>query len=512
MGETSDSVLAAINTGAFILCVGFLAYVLLIVVPFLRRRRAVDGDSRDFAWHFLVPCLNEETVIEGTVTRLLSDFPEVEVWCVDDASSDRTPGLLAGLAAAEPRVHIVTRRLPHAREGKGAALNAGWRAIDAWQPAGTDRDRVIVGVLDADGWLSPGSLDTIVGPASFGDESVGAVQVQVRMIDHVDHDRDARHALGDAPSRTSRALVRLQDVEFASVIGAMQTLRRHIGSVGMGGNGQFTRLSILNRVADGHGSPWHGALLEDLELGLHVLLAGSRTEYCHDAWVAQQALPTVSQLIRQRSRWAQGSMQCFRYLVPVLRSPLIPTAAAIEIAHFLLLPWLQLVGSLLYLTCGVLMVRFALTLPGGPISWFANGAWGLVPLFVCFGLGPLMLWGPLYRARTDKKLGFGRSLLIGVANWPYTYVHQVAVWWAFVRVLRNRADWKKSDRRPVMPTLDALQADRHDERRRSDHARGQFRPRGARRAGRLAAGRFHIRTPVSIHEPRRTSDATQVHT
>src|SRR5262249_22574946 len=155
-------------------------------------------------------------------------------------------------------------------------------------------------------------LDVIAGPSCFGDAAVGAVQVQVRVV-HRGH--------GARRSSLSRLLVRLQDMEFSGVIAAMQTFRRHLGSVGMGGNGQFTRLSVLDRIASEHGTPWHGALLEDFELGVHVLLAGFRTEYCHDTWVAQEGLPTLRSLVRQRSRWAQGSMQCFRYLWPVLRSP-----------------------------------------------------------------------------------------------------------------------------------------------------------------------------------------------
>ena len=178
----------------------------------------------------------------------------------------------------------------------------------------------------------------VAGTPYFGDGRVGAVQVQVRVA-------GASARAGGEPTRFSRLLVRLQDMEFTSVIAAMQTLRRHLGSVGMGGNGQFTRLAVLDRIAAEHGTPWHGALLEDFELGLHVLLGGSRTEYCHDTWVVQEGLPSLRLLIRQRSRWAQGSMQCIRYLGAVLRSPRISTGAALEIAYFLFMPWLQLVGG-----------------------------------------------------------------------------------------------------------------------------------------------------------------------
>ncbi|SRR5581483_7840371 len=442
MADTHSMLLAAVNTAAFLLCVSFIAYVLLIIVPFVRRRPAPRGDASSLSWHVIIPCLNEQAVIEHTVVRLVTTYPQLHVWCVDDASSDETPEIVDRLAKRYERVHAVARELPRAQRGKGAALNAAWHAISGAQPQSVDRHRVIVGVVDADGRLGPDCLEILAGPDAFANDAVGAVQIQVRMSECVHR--------GDPPERTSsrmsRLLVRLQDVEFSSVIAAIQVLRHHIGSVGMGGNGQFTRLSVLDGIADEHGTPWHGSLLEDLELGLHVLLAGSRTEYVHDAWVAQQALPSVRQLVRQRSRWAQGSMQCLRYLWPVLRSPSISTAGAIEISYFLLLPWLQIAGSVVYAACAVIMVWYVVTLPGGLAAWFTSGAWGVAPLFVCFGLAPLAIWGPLYRRRAATDIRRRHAVALGLANWPYSYVHYAAVWWAFARLVRHRNDWKKTTR------------------------------------------------------------------
>ncbi len=145
-------------------------------------------------------------------------------------------------------------------------------------------------MLDADGRLDPMAAEVISGPSGFGDEEVGAVQVQVRMINR---GLEGRVDAGDpAPrGRLARTLVVLQDLEFRAVIAAMQGLRRNIGSVGMGGNGQFTRLRVLDAIAEEHGTPWHGALLEDFELGLHMLLAGWRNQYLDSTWVAQEACP-----------------------------------------------------------------------------------------------------------------------------------------------------------------------------------------------------------------------------
>jgi cellulose synthase/poly-beta-1,6-N-acetylglucosamine synthase-like glycosyltransferase len=444
-------VLDGINAAAFFLVVSYLAYVVLIVVPLVRRRPADSGDGSAFDWHFLIPCLDEEAVVGETVRRLVAQFPEAGVWCVDDGSQDSTPLVLSGLAAEFDQVHVVTRRHPDAQTGKGAALNAGWRAITAALPADADPERVVVSVVDADGHLDPHCLAMVAGPSLLGDASVGAVQIKVRVVD--------RSAPGEARSdRLRRLLVRLQDVEFTGVIAAQQTLRRHLGSVGMGGNGQFTRLSVLNKIAEGYGTPWHGSLLEDFELGLHVLLIGHRTQYCHDTWVEQEGLTSFWGLVRQRSRWAQGNMQCWRYLVPVLRSRRISTPGALEISYFLVLPWVQIVGSVLYLVVFGLFAYYAVSTPGGPLAWLAGGAWGIVPLLVLFGIGPLAVWGPVYRSCTDRSMGRARSLAIGLANWPYTTIHYLATWWAFSRVVRSRHDWKKTQRAAPLPVALPLQA------------------------------------------------------
>jgi cellulose synthase/poly-beta-1,6-N-acetylglucosamine synthase-like glycosyltransferase len=437
MGSFHDLLMAGANDGAFLLCVFFIGYVVLIVVPFLRRKPAPSGDGRAFLWHFIVPCLDEEAVIATTVQRLVRDFPGCHVWCVDDGSTDGTAAVLAQLRAGCDKVHVVTRRSPDARQGKGQALNAGWRELRRWRPLEIDPSEMIVGVVDADGHLDPNCLDVISGPAFFGDPRVGAVQIQVRVLDI---------SAGAPTNRLSRLLVRLQDVEFAGVIAAMQSLRRHLGSVGMGGNGQFTRLSVLETITVEHGTPWHGALLEDFELGLHVLLVGSRTEYCHDTWVAQEGLPTLRGLVRQRSRWAQGSMQCSRYFRQILRSPHINNAGALEIGYFLLLPWLQLIGGLVYAFSAAVLVWYATTTTGGPGTWISTEGWGLLPLFLLFGLAPLVVWGPVYRATAERDMSLGRSIALGFANWPYSYVHHVATWVAFVRVLRSRDDWLKTAR------------------------------------------------------------------
>jgi cellulose synthase/poly-beta-1,6-N-acetylglucosamine synthase-like glycosyltransferase len=439
---------AGIDLAALVLCVVFLAYVVTILVPFLRRRPEPPGDPTAFDWHLILPCLDEEVVIARTIARLRADHPLAHLWCVDDDSSDATGAIIAGIAAADDQVHLVSRRPPEARQGKGAALNAAWRRIRAWTAqhgAGRDPAQVVVGVVDADGRLAPDALTAISGPGGFGDPAIGAVQIQVRMMNRGIAGRpDADDPA--AATRLGRLLVTLQDLEFRTVIAAMQDLRHRIGSAGMGGNGQFTRLVTLDRIASENRTPWHGALLEDFELGLHVLFAGWRTRYLDDTWVAQEGLPAAGALVRQRARWSQGGMQCARYFKRVLLARTISTPSALEISYFLLIPWTQLLGTLVYTASACILGAWALGDPRGVGGWFAAGAWGLVPLVALFGLGPLVVWGFVYRLRCEPRLTRRAALGLGLAYWLYTYLMLASVWRGFYRVLRARHGWVKTSR------------------------------------------------------------------
>ena len=173
--------LDVLNLTAFLLCILFCAYVVTILVPFFRARPAGTGDPSRYEWHVIVPCLDEAAVIGATVRRLLADFPTMTVWCVDDGSTDGTGAVLSTLVREDLRVRVIHRQLPLAQQGKGAALNAAWRVINAEIPQRVDRRSVIIAVVDADSQLDRACLDVLTAPEYFGDPTVSAVQIEVRM-------------------------------------------------------------------------------------------------------------------------------------------------------------------------------------------------------------------------------------------------------------------------------------------------------------------------------------------
>ncbi len=152
----------------------FIVYVLSIFIPYLRKKPDRLGDPNDFDYHFFIPCLNEEGVIANTINKLISDFPSRHIWIIDDASDDQTVSIAEMFSRNNSLIHIVKRERPNARKGKGAALNAGYKALEKWLPTTADKQKIIVCVLDADGQLSPNSLEVVSADTVFGDSEVGA--------------------------------------------------------------------------------------------------------------------------------------------------------------------------------------------------------------------------------------------------------------------------------------------------------------------------------------------------
>jgi dolichol-phosphate mannosyltransferase len=72
----------------------------------------------------IVPTYNERENIERLVGAVLAQDPGLEVLVVDDGSPDGTGDLVDGMAAADPRVHVLHRA---GKMGLGTAYVAGFR-------------------------------------------------------------------------------------------------------------------------------------------------------------------------------------------------------------------------------------------------------------------------------------------------------------------------------------------------------------------------------------------------
>ncbi|WP_054056344.1 glycosyltransferase [Alloactinosynnema sp. L-07] len=427
--------------------VAFVTYVALIVVPYLRHQRLPGGDPTKLEWHFFVPCRDEESVIGDTIAYLRETFRDAHVWVIDDDSEDRTAEVVTGLrgprhgGTGDQRLHLVRRRRPFARTGKGDALNSAYQELKRWLGKHADTDRAIIVVVDADGRPAPDCLEVCSAEHLFGDPRVGAVQVDVRMSNR----GTPQSERGYVKRKFGTALVRMQDLEFRSAIAAIQLSRGHTGTISMGGNGQFTRLSALDSIVEGAG-PWRGALLEDFELGVHLLTAGWQTGFTVDTHVDQEALYSLRRFLTQRTRWGQGTMQCARYVRRIWDSRHLSTLGAAEMLYYLAQPWMQLLGTLIYPIPFVLLGIRATQQPTEVWEWFTGGAWLLFATYGSFGLLPFIIWGPIYRKKCEPDKSFFRGLAYGFAYAIYIYTFYITSWRALIRLIRGHNGWTKTRR------------------------------------------------------------------
>jgi cellulose synthase/poly-beta-1,6-N-acetylglucosamine synthase-like glycosyltransferase len=381
---------------------------------------APPDDTDAFTWVFLVPALNEEVTIADSVARLQAlDLRERHIVVIDDGSDDRTPELLAELAA--PGLHVLRRDAPEAREGKAAALNHAWRELGGILP-GTDPERVIVGIVDADGRLAPDAPR--YATASFADPEVGGVQSLVRIYNR------------------SHPLTWLQDVEFGIYGCLYQAGRTGWGTAGMGGNGQFNRLAALNAIADRHG-PWQDRLTEDQDLGLRLIGAGWKGRQELRAVVEQQGLKNLRKLFRQRTRWSQGNLQAMGLIGTVWRAPTGLVRRIEQIAYLLMPFWQTVIGV-------SLIVAVVLWLSGAATIWEGGPLEELV-FFYLLGFGGTLL-GCVARGATQGRGGALRGLLIAQGYAYYSWLLWPVLARSAWRQITERRNWVKTEREPLQPT------------------------------------------------------------
>ena len=376
----------------------------------------------------IVPAHDEEVVIGHTLETLVGlDYPRFCVIVVNDGSSDRT-GERARAFESSGHVLVVDRPPEVAGRGKGAALNEGYRALgellERGDPlvSGWDREEVLVGIVDADGTLEPEALDEVA--RLFADPSVGGVQMGVII-------GNAREGL----------IARCQDLEFVGFTHLAQAARDRIGSVGLGGNGQFTRLRALRELGQ---TPWSDCLTEDLDLGLHLTRRGWKIRFCRTTSVTQLGVSTVPAWLRQRARWAQGHYQCWEHVPRLLTAGHVRLWTRLDLVLYLLfVAFVMLVAANLLIgilgALGLVTVvnEFLAFLPAGPLRNATILAIGIAPVVI-------LMWR--YQQHSPHPLRWWEVPAYGAAFAFYAYLWAIASLLAWMRLVGGRTTWTKTRR------------------------------------------------------------------
>lgn len=344
----------------------------------------------------LVPAHNEEGGIAATLAALRAQLQSGDrLLVVADNCSDRTAQV-----AAEAGAEVTVRHDLH-RRGKGYALDHGLRQLAASPPE-------VVLVVDADCRVLPDALDPLVRRAH-----AERVPVQATYLMH-------------APTGAG---LRLRIAAFAMVV---KNQVRPAGAARWGlpcqlmGTGMAFPWAVLQRVslATGH-------IVEDMQLGTELALAGHAPRFEPHARVDSEFPMSRAGADSQRTRWEHGHLQVILRQSPrlLLAGLMRGDGRAVALAADLLVPPLALL--VMAVVAATALGAFAAALGGGSAAAIA----GLV-LLAALTLSVLLAWARFGRG----CVGFGELL-----SAPIYMLGKLPVYARFL--VARQSEWVRTRRR-----------------------------------------------------------------
>lgn len=354
----------------------------LAVLALFAKRSTPPPPVRDVRFDVVVPAHNEESGVADTVRSLLAaEYPRdrFRVVVVADNCTDRTAAR-AGEAGAR-----VLERSDEQRRGKGHAL------AFAFERLGGEGIADAFVVVDADSLVSPNLLSAFAARIESGAEAL-----------------QARYGVRN---RTASWRTRLLHLAFTLIHDVRSSARERLRlSCGLRGNGMAFSAALLTRVP-------HGAfsIVEDLEYGLQLGLAGCCVRYVPEASVVGDMAVSESASRSQRSRWEGGRLALARRYGPTLlgrafreRDPL-----SLDLGLDLLVP------PLTYLVLGV---AFGLGIAGAGLGLgmgtaVSSALWALAALALA-----------IYVVRGWLEAGLGWRGLADLMHVPLFILWKLTLW------------------------------------------------------------------------------------
>lgn len=280
----------------------------------------------------LVAAKNEEAVIDRLVRALCQqNYPSdrLEVWIIDDDSSDQTPQVLAKLQQEFPQLHTV-RRPPGATGGKSGALNQIFAKTKG----------EIIAVFDADATVAPDLVRQVV--PLFTTEKIGAVQIRKDIVNWADN-----------------FWTRGQKSEMA-LDSYFQQQRIALGGTGeLRGNGQFVRRLALQRCGG-----WNEqTITDDLDLTIRLHLDNWDIGFLLTPAVGEEGVTTMKALWHQRNRWAEGGYQRYLDYWRLLASNQMGWQKTLDLISFMVIQYLLPAAAIPDLLMAVLLGKSPLLAP-----------------------------------------------------------------------------------------------------------------------------------------------------
>ncbi|OUL35970.1 glycosyltransferase [Nostoc sp. 106C] len=226
----------------------------------------------------LVPAKNESAVLADLVHSLFHlNYPSdrLDIWIVDDGSTDETPQILRKLQTQFPALQVHRRE---SQGGKSGALNTVFPFTQG----------EILLICDADALLTANFLRQTL--PLFQKKAIGAVQVRKAIV-----------------NADTNFLTRCQQMEMICD-SFLQTHRIAVGGMTeLRGNGMLVRRELMEKCKG-----WNeDTVTDDLDLCFKLYLVGVEIEFVTVPSIQEEGVTTWRQLWHQHYRWAEGGYQRF---------------------------------------------------------------------------------------------------------------------------------------------------------------------------------------------------------
>ncbi len=376
----------------FVLSTAYLGYLSIF-----SGRLPASRPDRSTTFDILVPAHNEAAGIARTVASLLAmDYPteQFRILVIADNCSDDT-----AMRARDAGATVLERHNQQQR-GKGYALAHGY-AVSLKEGFA----QAIV-VVDADTSVSTNLLTAFSARFATGAEAVQA-------------EHGVRNA--DDSWRT-----RLMVIAYALYHTLRSNARERLQlSCGLRGNGMGFSAALLRRVP-----PRAFSIVEDIEYGVTLGLAGTRVAYVHEAEVRGDMPVSSEASAPQRARWEGGRTALIRQHVGPLCSAARGPRRGIplDLAADLLVPPLTTIT--LWVTVGVVATALLV-------------ARGLVPVITAVPWVAAFVALVVYVVRGAMLAPKGLRTLVDLLWAPAFAIWKVTL---LLRPNRNKGEWVRTTR------------------------------------------------------------------
>lgn len=411
-------------------------YLILFLISFINKNNKNEKIDKYFYFIF-IPAKNEEKVIKNSIQNFLKiDNYNFRLIIVNDNSNDYTHFIVKEFVDIDKRVVLLDKFFNSNKVGKGAVLNFAFNQLKFFldnnflEPLNLEPDfklkfddeHIIIGVFDADSKPQEDVFDKI--NKIFSNYNFDAVQTAVRIY-----------------NRNQSLWAKMQDIEFLGFSKIIQKARMNFGSVGLGGNGQFSKYSSLLKIGE---KPWGDTLTEDFELGLRFISNGMKLGFVNNIITEQEGVINLKSLLKQRTRWLQGHFTNWKYILPIIKSKsnLITKIDTIIYLTFVTSVFLVFLSILLSI---ISILRF-IYLKNNLLDIFYNKNYflGILMLIIySFIFIPMFIYAIVEYYKHDKLLN---KILYVFLFALYTYIWLPSGFRAIYRIIKGEREWIKTER------------------------------------------------------------------